>query len=220
MLESLGLPIKRRGDAPTTYAVPVVRRKAHIEKPQATSAAFKPEPTLAAEEYERILSIINNMVMVMEKSPHAFEDMDEEALRTHFLVQLNAQYEGQATGETFNYQGKTDILITHEGKNVFIAECKFWKGEQVFLETINQLIDRYVSWRDTKTAVLIFNRNVNFTDVLSTIEAVTPRHPYFKRDLGKSDDTVFRYVFHQPEDTNQEIQLTIMGFNIPTKRES
>lgn len=220
MLESLGLPIKRRGDAPTTYAVPVTRRKANIEKPQATSDPFKPEPTLAAEEYEKILSIINHMVLVMEKSPHAFEDMDEEALRTHFLVQLNAQYEGQATGETFNYLGKTDILITHEGKNVFIAECKFWKGEQAFLETIDQLIDRYVSWRDTKTAVLIFNRNINFTDVLSTIEAATPKHRCFKRTLGKSDDTVFRYVFHQPEDANREIQLTVMGFNIPTKRKN
>lgn len=218
MLESLGLPIKRRGDAPTTYTVPVARRKAHIEKPQVNSVPFRPEPTLAAEEYEKILSIINNMVLVMEKSPHAFEDMDEEALRTHFLVQLNAQYEGQATGETFNYQGKTDILINHEGKNVFIAECKFWRGEQVFLETIDQLIDRYVSWRDTKTAVLIFNRNLNFSDVISTIEAVTPKHRYFKRDLGKSDETVFRYIFHQPEDANREMQLTIMAFNIPTKR--
>lgn len=30
----------------------------------------------------------------------------EEDLRTHFLAQLNAQYEGQATGETFNFQGR------------------------------------------------------------------------------------------------------------------
>jgi hypothetical protein len=28
----------------------------------------------------------------------------------HFLVQLNGQYEGQATGETFNFEGKTDMI--------------------------------------------------------------------------------------------------------------
>jgi hypothetical protein len=54
------------------------------------------------------------MVRVMEQSPHAFATMHEEDLRTYFLVQLNAQYEGQATGETFNFQGKTDILIHTE----------------------------------------------------------------------------------------------------------
>lgn len=218
MIESLGLPIKRREDAPTTYAVPVSRQRPHIEKPKATSSPFKPEPTLPSEEYEKILSIMKNMVLVMEKSPHAFEDMDEEALRTHFLVQLNAQYEGQATGETFNYKGKTDILISFEGKNVFIAECKFWKGEQAFLDTIDQLVDRYLSWRDTKTAVLVFNRNQNFTEVLSTIKEAAPKHSKFKRVEGILDDTTFRYVFHQADDANREIQLTVMAFNIPTKK--
>lgn len=220
MIESLGLPIKKRGDAPTTYAVPVSRQKPRIEKPKATSAPFKPEPILAAEEYERILSIMKNMVFVMEKSPHAFESMDEEALRTHFLVQLNAQYEGQATGETFNYQGKTDILISSEGRNVFIAECKFWKGEQAFLETIDQLVDRYVSWRDTKTAILVFNRNQNFSDVLSTVETATPKHPKYKRTEGKSDETIFHYVFQQSEDANRELQLAVMVFNVPTKKKT
>jgi hypothetical protein len=217
MVESLGLPIKKREDAPTTYAVPVSRRRARIEKPTATTSHFKPEPVLAPEEYEHILSIMKNMVLVMEKSPQAFESMDEEALRTHFLVQLNGQYEGQATGETFNYHGKTDILISYEGRNVFIAECKFWKGEKKYLETIDQLLDRYLSWRDTKTAILIFNRNQNFTDVLEVIESATPNHRCFKRFLGKSDDSTFRYIFHQTEDINREIELTIMGFNIPTK---
>jgi len=45
--------------------------------------------------------------------------MDEESIRQHFLVQLNGQYEGQATGETFNFEGKTDILVRSEGKKHF-----------------------------------------------------------------------------------------------------
>jgi hypothetical protein len=32
-----------------------------------------------------------------------------DKIRQHFLVQLNGQFEGDASGETFNYDGKTDI---------------------------------------------------------------------------------------------------------------
>lgn len=53
--------------------------------------------------------------------------MDEEALRSHFLVQLNGHLEGQATGETFNYHGKTDILI-RSGANLYTDELKSYEG--------------------------------------------------------------------------------------------
>ena len=59
------------------------------------------------------------MSLVMEYSPKAFADLGEEALRFHFLVQLNGQYEGEATGETFNGEGKSDIIIRQGGANVF-----------------------------------------------------------------------------------------------------
>jgi hypothetical protein len=214
MVSALGLPMKRRQDAPQTYAVPVRRRQSRIERPKPTAGAFKPEPTLPEEEYAFILSILKNMVQVMERSPHAFEKMGEEDLRTHFLVQLNAQYEGQATGETFNFQGKTDILIRAEGRNVFIAECSFWGGEKKLLEKIDQLLS-YLSWRDTKTALLIFNRNANFSDVLSKIAAAVRKHPCFKTDLGETDESSFRYLFGQPNDRNRELTLTVMAFDVP-----
>lgn len=212
--EALGFPIKKREGIPTTYSVPVQKRKPRIEMPPASSATFQPEPTLAMAEYEEILGIIKNMVIVMEQSPKAFEKMGEEDLRTHFLVQLNGQYEGRASGETFNYQGKTDILIREGGKNVFIAECKFWDGEKKFFETINQLLS-YLSWRDTKAAVLIFNRNQNFSEVLGKIEEGAQKHPNFKRVIAKTDESSFRYVFHQPEDKNREVILSMLVFNIP-----
>jgi hypothetical protein len=154
-------------------------------------------------------------VRVMELSPRAFIDMGEEDLRSHFLVQLNGAFQGEATGETFNFQGKTDILIRAEGKNIFIAECKFWKGEKAFLEAIDQLLS-YLSWRDTKAALLIFNRNADFTAVLAKIAEITPKHPNVKRDFGKSDESSFQYVFAQPNDPNREIKLAVLAFDIPT----
>jgi hypothetical protein len=149
--------------------------------------------------------------------PKVFEKMGEEDLRTHFLVQLNGQYEGRATGETFNFQGKTDILIRDEGKNVFIAECKFWAGEKQFLETIDQVLS-YLSWRDTKAAVLIFNRNVNFSEVLAKIAESAPKHENFKKTVAKLDESSIRYIFHQTNDRNRELTLTVLAFDVPSMR--
>ena len=216
MTAAIGLPMRKREGASATYAVPVSRRVPKVEQIK-TQGSFKPEPALSDEDYQEILRIMKNMVQVMELSPHAFSDMGEEDLRFHFLVQLNGAFQGQATGETFNFQGKTDILIRIDGKNIFIGECKFWKGEKAFLATLDQLLS-YLSWRDTKTAVIIFNRNADFTAVLSKIAEAVPTHPNFKRDLGKSDESMFRYVFAQPNDANREIILTVIAFDIPTNQ--
>jgi hypothetical protein len=148
MTAAIGLPLKKREGMPLTYSVPVTRRVPRIEQIK-VSGSFSPEPALADEDYEEILRIMQNMVQVMELSPHAFHDMGEEDVRSHFLVQLNGAFNGQATGETFNFQGKTDILMRFKGKNVFIAECKFWKGEKAFLATLDQLLS-YLSWRERR----------------------------------------------------------------------
>jgi hypothetical protein len=214
MTQVLGLPLKKRHGVPATYAVPVRRKAPAIERVLAEKGQFKPEPILGSTDYEEILRIIRNMVRVMELSPHAFQQMKEEDLRTHFLVQLNGQYEGQATAETFNFQGKTDILIREDGKNVFVAECKFWKGEKVLLETLDQILS-YLAWRDTKAAVLLFNRGKNFSSVLEKITATVSKHPSFKRELGKSDESTFRYVFGQPNDPSRDVYLAVLAFDVP-----
>lgn len=214
MTSALGFPLKQRTDAPTTYVAPVVRQKLPIQKPVTTKEAYKLEPQLDMKEYDHILSIISNMVQVMERSPHAFSKMGEEDLRQHFLVQLNGQYEGQATGETFNYEGKTDILIRVEDRNIFIAECKFWKGPDSFLKTIDQILG-YLSWRDTKAAIILFNRNKDFSSVLAKIPETAKTHPNFKRDLGGPERTGFRYIFHQRDDRNREVYLTVVAFDVP-----
>ena len=219
LVSALGIPVKRRDSLPQTYAIPTTRKKPKIEMPQVPQGPFKPEPTLSEEEYENILEIVYNMALVMERSPKTFFKLEEEQIRDHFLMILNSHYEGQATGETFNYSGKTDILIRVEGKNVFIAECKFWRGEKELLKTIDQLLG-YTSWRDTKTAILLFNKNQDLSSVLNKITPVTQSHVCYKREYSLrnsklKNETTFSYVFHQPNDKNREIILTIMAFDIP-----
>jgi hypothetical protein len=210
----MGLGFKLKESDTMTYTAPEVKRRI-LQLPNASKQPYKPEPVLRDDDYENILNILDNMTKVMERSPKVFSEIDEESLRTHFLVQLNGHYDGEATGETFNYNGKTDILIRSNGKNIFIAECKYWKGEKKYLETIDQILS-YASWRDTKVAILVFNRNKNFTEVLKTIEACTKRHKNFKKERGIVGETRFKYVFANREDANRELLITVMVFDIPT----
>ena len=210
---SLGFPLRQRAGAAQTYIVPVERRRVEVRPPAASSAPFMPDPTLDMKEYENILDIMFNMALVLERSPATFGDMGEEDLRQHFLVQLNGQYEGQATGETFNAAGKTDILIRQNGGNLFVGECKFWGGEKKLFETVDQLLS-YITWRDTKTCVVLFNRNKNFSAVLETITAQMPNHPNYKRSEPYKRETGFRYILHHPSDKNKELVTTILAFDI------
>lgn len=211
---SLGIPIKRREDAPKTYAIPTARKKAAPALPPASTAPFAPEPAWAMEQYEQALRIMQDMTLVMERSPAAFKTLDEEALRQHFLMQLNGQFEGKATGETFNMSGKTDILLREGERNVFIAECKFWKGPKAFGEAIDQLLG-YTTWRDGKTAILVFNRGTETSTVLTGIDATVKDHANFKRQVNWPHESGFRYVLHANGDANRELILTVLVFHVP-----
>ncbi len=213
--EALGIPVRQRADAPKTYVVPTVRRKAAPTLPPATTAQFEPEPAWALDMYEHALKVVQGMSLVLERSPNSFKDLDEEGLRTHFLVQLNAQFEGKATGETFNKMGRTDILLREGDRNVFIAECKFWKGPKGFGEAIDQLLG-YATWRDGKTAILVFNRGVGTSTVLTGIDETAKAHANFKRAMDWPHESGYRYVFHSPGDRNRELILTVLVFHVPT----
>jgi hypothetical protein len=168
------------------------------------------------EEYEHILSVLTNMVLVTEKSPQAFKGMEEEHIRDHFLVQLNGHYEGRATGETFNANGKTDIIISEEGRSLFIAECKFWKGPRHMIATLDQLLKRYLTWRDTKVAILVFNRNKDFTNVLNSIRETVPEHALFNKETAVLNESSWRYLFQHDDDNNRKIILTVLAFDVPS----
>jgi hypothetical protein len=175
----------------------------------------KQEPFLEEATYKRILDLISQMATVIERSPQAFRTMGEEDIRFVLLVPLNTHYEGQASAEAFNFEGKTDILIKAEGKNIFIAECKFWRGPQSLRDALDQLLG-YASWRDTKTALLIFNRQKNLTNVLGQIPQTMREHPNFRREDKYPSETGFRFVMHHRDDKSRELVVTVLVFEVPS----
>jgi hypothetical protein len=178
-----------------------------------------PEPAIDGATYESVLEICSAMAKVLEQSPRMFAGFGEEDIRNNFLVQLNGQFLGNATGETFSAAGKTDILVKVEGRNVFIAECKFWDGPKSVGDALDQLLS-YTTWRESKLALFIFSRGGNFTDVLRKTDETITAHPTVKRRVGPYGETGFRYLLARPDDPEREITLTVIGFDVPQTRAS
>jgi hypothetical protein len=214
ILAELGIPVRKRGTIPSTVAIPVRRKTISMPQSNITHSSKPPDPTLSEAAYQQIIKTMGDMALVIERNPTAFEHLTEEEIRFQFLIPLNALYEGNATAETFSYQGKTDIQIRHEGKPIFTAECKFWGGPKSLTETVDQLL-AYVTWRDTKTAILLFNKNKNFSQVLEQIEPTLRAHSRFVRFEGKKNETEYQFTISHPNDAARHITLTVLAFDIP-----
>ncbi len=216
LMSALCVPVRQAGNTSSTFSVPTQRTKAIAEKPKPTvkEKGYTPEPTIDNTIYVQILKIIHDVGKQFERLPSTYSGKEEEHLRDHMLLILEPNFEGSATGETFNKSGKTDILLRHEGKNVFIAELKFWHGQKRFLETITQLLG-YLTWRDSKSAIVMFVRNKNFSSVLETAKESIKEHPNYLGYVSEEEEGWYHYRFHINDDENREVKLSLMLFHIP-----
>ncbi|MEQ6355200.1 hypothetical protein ABNX05_11280 [Lysinibacillus sp. M3] len=215
-LAGLTVPIRKKENVPQTFTIPSIKVKKKITvQPTLKTGSFVPDPKLDDETYSDILTMINDMGKQFERIPSVYSDKGEEDLRDHFLMLLEPHFDGSATGETFNKSGKTDILLRHDGGNVFVGECKFWTGAKGFLGTIDQLLG-YLTWRDSKTSVIMFVRNKDFTNVIETAKESIQTHDNFIKFVDQKDESWFNYIFHLNGDKNKEIKVAIMLYHIPS----
>lgn len=171
---------------------------------------------ISHKAYEQILHEIIVFGKNLEKLKTLHSKFDEEGFRDYFIPHLNLiSLNHSATGETFNKIGKTDILIQDgEGTNVFIAECKIWHGEKELHKAINQLIERYVSWRDEHTALIVFNKDIDrFTQLVETAKKAMESHVNCIKKIGDTTDTSSRYQFKNADDQDKTIQIELIIFN-------
>ncbi len=168
-------------------------------------------PELRDELYTKIINILHKAGEKMEDTSKSHRDSDEEMLRNIFLAALNTHDDLTPTGETFNRNGKTDISIFYQGKNIFVAECKIWHGEKSITEGIDQLLS-YLTWRNNKTALLVFNHNQNFSDVVRKIKETAESHKCYE-ELIQTNNNSFQYKFHYPDDNKAKLIVTFISFN-------
>lgn len=216
LMAALGVPIRKTPDTPATFSIPAKRTKVipTKTKPEVTEKGYTPEPTLDDSIYQQILKIVHDVGKQFERLPSTYAGKEEEHLRDHMLLILEPNFEGSATGETFNKSGKTDILLRHEGKNVFIAELKFWRGKKVYLNTISQLLS-YLTWRDSKSAVVVFVKNKEFSSILETVKEATLEHENCLGFVSEQEEGWFHYRFHINNDKNREVKMSVMLFHLP-----
>ncbi|MBL1074778.1 hypothetical protein JK358_10255 [Nocardia sp. 2] len=213
---NIGFPIKPRDDA-STFRIPFQRRTVTPRKPTLSAAArFTPEPALGQADYENALAVLQNMRNALERSPSTTHHLGEEQIRDLLLVSLNAQFEGKAAGEVFNGSGKTDILIRVEDRNIFIGECKIWKGPKTVTDALDQLLS-YLVWRDTKAALLLFIRDSDVSTITAKAVAQVELHSNYKRRGSTAAEDRYDFVFHANGDTTREIHLALLPFLIAGK---
>jgi hypothetical protein len=209
--EGLGFPVRQRPDA-AQYAVPVKRRKIETPRRPTASGPFEPEPVLPEAQYEQAMAVLRTARNALERTPSMTASFDEEKIRDLLLVLLNAHFEGAAAGEVFNAAGKTDILIRAGDRNVFIAECKIWKGPKTIRDALAQLLS-YLTWRDTKAALLLFIRAGEPTAIISKSIAEIEGHANYKRTRDNAEDGErYDFVLHANRDPNREIRLAFLPF--------
>ena len=104
-----------------------------------------------------------------------------------------------------------------DDRTVFIAECKFWRGPKLFFETVDQLLG-YLSWRDAKCALLIFNKTKDSSAVRQKMYELMTSRPEHRKTTSHSADGDARYIFVKPSDPGREIQIQTMLFDIPTDK--
>lgn len=210
----LGYPIHRRNDAPA-YAVPLNRRRIasapRPTRPAAATAQFAPEPALADADYEAAIKVLLNARNALEHSPSMTAKLNEEHIRDLLLMNLNAHFEGKAAGEVFNGAGKTDILIRERDRNIFIGECKIFRGPKTVTDAISQLLT-YLVWRDTKAALLLFIKKDDITSITGKAVSRIETHPNFKRRGARADEDRHDFVLHANGDPSREIRLALLPF--------
>ena len=209
---SLGMPTSSQRK-PKTYSVPTVSHRYGPPKmPKRTQLEEELTPVMDIKKYNQILDSIYTMGKMYESFPNITQNYDEETLRDLFLTQIQVSFKADsATGEAFNKSGKTDIMVKHGDGIVFIAECKFWRGKQVFHDAISQLLN-YLTWRDTKTALLIFVRGTSMSTAINGVKSSISEHPNFKEALSANKETWLNYKFKMNQDDERLVSLAILLF--------
>ena len=196
------------------FTAPTIKRRVIPQPKISEKTQFSRVPTMSDEMYEDVLTVLSQAGHGMERKPSLYRDKEEEDLRDQFLLFLETRYTATTgTGETFNKAGKTDILLKYQdGSNLFVTECKWWSGEADFHAAIEQLFARYLTWRDSKAALLLFVNNKNFSAVLEKVRNEAAKNAYFVCRMTDRSETSLSFDFHLPDDEERIVKLAILLF--------
>jgi hypothetical protein len=91
-------------------------------------------------------------------------------------------------------------------------------SKTVITSALDQLLNNYLTWRDTKAAVLLFVRDADLTTVIERAIATIKDHPNYKRDGHITNDERHDVILHANGDRNREIRLAFLPFHVGGRR--
>lgn len=213
----------RLSDLVNLVKIPLARKDGEIVKQiQVNKKPFvlKIKPKTPNEDYQLdrekvidIIKLLNNQCVQFEKTPKTYEKFDEPNLRDLLLSNLNSIFDGQATGETFNNKGKTDIYLNIDKGNILVAECKFYGGQKLYHETIEQLLG-YLTWRHNYGIMLGFCNQKNFTKILNDAESIIISHESYEKEFQKINNAHFISKHVLPGDDYKYVEIHHLYYNL------
>ena len=147
----------------------------------------------------------------------ALEEFERSLIRerTHAgLAAARARGRKEAVGEVFRRRGKTDICIEQDDRAAFVGECKIWTGPVGLCEALDQLLG-YLTWRDSKASLIIFNlNNKNFSRILAVVPETLRRHPLFVSELPCHENGEWRVQMRSEEDAGRGVTVQLFVFDL------
>lgn len=206
LARTMEIPLK-----PSSYREHAVRMERRI-MPIAHSYSSEDSWKISDQQYLDILSVIRHMASTFERTPNTYVGFHEEGFRDVLLAGLNMDFHGEAGGECFRGNGKTDICIEQGNRAAFVAECKVWKGPSQLRKAIRQL-DGYLTWRDCKTSLIVFSRNKDFGGVIDSVRACLEEDELVRstREVAKNE---FDCVFESEANVGQLVRMRVLAFDV------
>jgi hypothetical protein len=213
---------KRRARLAVIDAFPVEKQNQDVVAPsqvielqKVPPAAVEPLRKITDAAYEELLSLIRLYGRGLEQTPKTAAKLEEEDIRNLLLVLLNTHYPASPlTPETFRRKGDADITLTALEKDAFVAECKIWRGPHSLNDAIDQLLNRYVLWRDARCAILMFNTEVKgVSDIVEKIPPLLDEHPLAKSKTASTRQGEWRLAVAPEDDPNASVTLHVFFFN-------
>ncbi len=208
IFQKFKIPVKESGK--TSFQQSIVINKKVVQLPTPNKHNQGINYYVDNKDISKINQLIYDFCSTMERTPKTYFNNDEEDIRNSILAALNTQY-SNANGETFSNNGKTDIFIGQYGKPAYIAECKIWKGEKTFSDSIIQLLG-YTTYKESTGTLIFFNKNVKgFKKLLDNIPNMIKNNERYV-SIENIKNNVFEFTIKKNEEENLKIKLMIFNF--------
>lgn len=164
--------------------------------------------------FYEVLNAISKTGIQWEHAYKSFNKSDEVVLRNNLVANLRLLDTSYSiTGESYNGEGKSDIMVMSGKEVLIVGECKFWRGEKAFLDSIDQLYS-YISRHNNRMVIVIFDgsKTVRSKTVISKIAI---KHISVLRELENNEKDWQVFEFRNPKDPEVIGSLGIIRIHLP-----